>query len=172
MVEKINSPVKKEDKEIEEKVLLIRRVAKKTPGGNYISFSALVAVGDRKEKVGLGLASALEVPQAISKAVNYAKKHMIKVPVFRGTIPHAIKVKYKGASLILKPAPAGAGLKVGSVVRSILNLGGVSNASGKILGSRNQIANAYAVMEALKKLKVKPASDAVRSASDAVKIKS
>lgn len=155
MVGEINNRFKKGNKEIEEQVLLIRRISKKTPGGNYISFSALVVVGDKKGKVAIGLETGLEVPQAIKKAVNYAKKHLIKVPVYKSTLPHSIKVKYKGALLILKPAPAGTGLKVGSVVRSILSLAGITNASGKILRSRNQITNAYAVMKALKKLKVK-----------------
>lgn len=142
----------KKDEKFEEKVLLIRRVSKKTPGGNYISFSALVAVGDRNGKVGIGLGRALEVPPAIQKAANYAKKHLIKVPIANGTLPHQIKIKYKAAKILLKPAPKGTGLKVGSVARVILDLVGISNASGKIIGSRNQIVNAYAVIEALKKL--------------------
>jgi len=153
MVREFDRQFKRENKEIEERVLLIRRISKKTPGGNYISFSALVAVGDKKGKVGIGLGTGLEVPQAIKKAVNYAKKHMVTIPIYKTTLPHDIKVKYKAAKLILKPAPAGVGLKVGSVVRSILSLGGISNASGKILRSRNQITNAYAVMKALKQLK-------------------
>jgi small subunit ribosomal protein S5 len=144
---------KKEEK-FEEKVLLIRRVSKKTPGGNYISFSALVAVGDRKGRVGVGLGRALEVPPAIQKASAYAKKHLIEVPLKNNTLPHEIKIKYKAAKLLLKPAPKGTGLKVGSVARAILDLVGVSNASGKIIGSRNQIVNAYAVIEALKRLKI------------------
>lgn len=155
MLDRVNNQLGKENKEIEERVLLIRRISKKTPGGNYISFSALVAVGDKKGKVGIGLGTGLEVPQAIGKAVNYAKKHMINVPIYKTTLPYDIKVKHKAALLILKPAPQGAGLKVGSVVRSILSLAGIINASGKILRSRNQITNAYAVMKALKKLKVK-----------------
>ncbi|MGB9707425.1 MAG: ribosomal protein S5 [Microgenomates group bacterium] len=144
---------KKEEK-FEEKVLLIRRVSKKTPGGNYISFSSLVAVGDRNGKVGIGLGRALEVPPAIQKAITYAKKHLIEVPIKNNTLPHEIKIKYKAAKILLKPAPKGTGLKVGSVARAILDLVGVSNASGKIIGSRNQIVNAYAVIEGLKRLKV------------------
>lgn len=145
----------KKDKSNEEKVLLIRRLSKKTTGGNYISFSALVAVGDKKGKVGIGLGRGLEVPQAIKKGINFARKHMITVPLYKDTIPHDIKVKYKGALIILKPAAQGVGLKVGSVMRSILRLAGVSNASGKILRSRNHIANTYAVMKALMLLKTR-----------------
>lgn len=139
--------------EFDEKVLLIRRISKKTPGGNYITFSALVAVGDHKGRVGLGLGRSLEVPQAISKAVSQAKRSAITVPLSGTTIPQSAKVKYKAATILLKPAPKGAGLKVGSVVRSILNLVGVDNASAKIIRSRNKINNAYATIKALKSLK-------------------
>ncbi len=145
----------KEEKKYEEKVLLIKRVSKKIPGGNYVTFSALVVVGDKKGKVGVGLGRALEVPPAIQKAINYAKKHLISVPLYKNTLPHEIKIKYKASNILLKPAPEGTGLKVGSVARAILDLVGISDASGKIIGSRNQITNTYAVMEALKKLKNK-----------------
>lgn len=146
---------KKEDQKFEERVLLIKRVSKKIPGGNYVSFSALVVVGDKKGQVGIGLGRGLEVPPAIHKAITYAKKHLIKVPIYNNSIPHVIKLKYKSALILLKPAPPGTGLKVGSVTRVILDLAGIYNASGKIIGSRNQIVNTYAVIEALKKLKVR-----------------
>jgi small subunit ribosomal protein S5 len=144
-----------QEKKLEEKVLLVRRVSKKIPGGNYISFSALVAVGDRQGSVGVGLGRALEVPPAIQKAINYAKKHMIKVPLFKKTLPHEIKIKYKAAKVLFKPAPEGTGLKVGSVARMIFDLAGIENASGKIIGSRNKIVNTYAVLKALSKLRPK-----------------
>lgn len=140
-----------EEKKFEEKVVLIKRVSKKIPGGNYISFSALVVVGDKKGQVGIGLGRALEVPPAIQKAISYAKKHLVKIPIKNKTIPHEVKLKYKAAKVLLKPAPEGTGLKVGSVARIILDLAGVENASGKIIGSRNQIVNTYAIMKALQK---------------------
>jgi small subunit ribosomal protein S5 len=140
---------------LEERVLLIRRVSKKIKGGNYVSFSALVAVGDKKGRVGIGMGRGLEVPQAIQKAITYAKKHMVEVAINKNTLPHEIKLKYKSGLILLKPAPEGTGLKVGSVVRSIFDLVGIYNASGKIIGSRNQVTNTYLVMEALKKLKIK-----------------
>lgn len=130
---------RQEDKEFQEKVVKIRRVSKKTTGGNYVTFSALVVVGNRKGKVGIGLGRSLEVPPAIQKAISYAKKHMITVPMRNKTIPHEVRVKFKAALILLKPAPEGTGLKVGSVTRVILDLAGVENASGKIIGSRNQI---------------------------------
>lgn len=145
----------REEKQFEERVLLIRRVSKKTSGGNYVTFSALVVVGDKKGKVGVGLGRGTEVPPAIQKAIHQAKKKMITVPLYKTTLPHEVICKYKSALIFLKPAPEGTGLKVGGVVRVILNLCGIKNASGKIIGSRNQIANTYAVLKALKKLKKK-----------------
>lgn len=142
-----------EDKTFEEKVLLIRRVSKKTTGGNYVTFSALVAVGDKKGRVGIGLGRGLEVPPAIQKAISFAKRNLITVPIYKTTIPHDIMLKFKSAVVLLKPAPEGTGLKVGSVARIILDLAGVNDASGKIIGSRNQVVNSYALIEALRKLK-------------------
>ncbi|EKE15223.1 MAG: 30S ribosomal protein S5 [uncultured bacterium] len=146
---------RQEDKEFQEKVVKIRRVSKKTTGGNYVTFSALVVVGNRKGRVGIGLGRSLEVPPAIQKAISYAKKHMINVPMRNKTIPHEIRVKFRAARILLKPAPEGTGLKVGSVTRVILDLAGVENASGKIIGSRNQIVNTYAIMKALSMLRTK-----------------
>ncbi|MFQ5452050.1 MAG: ribosomal protein S5 [Candidatus Paceibacterota bacterium] len=150
---------KKEDKkqeenyELEEHVLQIKRVSKKTTGGNRISFTVLVVVGDKNGKVGIGLSRGREVPQAIRKAMRLAKKSMIVVPVYQSTIPHDVRVKFKSAVVILKPAPKGTGLKVGSVVRPLLSAAGISNASGKILRSRNKTTNTRAVMKALESLK-------------------
>jgi len=148
-----------EEKKLEERVLLIRRVSKKVPGGNYVSFSALVAVGDKNGWVGIGLGRGLEVPVAIQKAINYAKNHMITVPIYKNTLPHEVMVCYKAAKIFLKPAPEGTGLKVGSVARAILDLVGVKDASGKIIRSKNQIVNSYAVINALKKLKSKKTNE-------------
>ena len=117
-----------------------------------MSFCALVVVGDKVGQVGVGLGRAHEVPPAIKKAIVQAKRNMIRVPLNKSTIPHDIQFKYKAAKILLKPAPAGTGLKVGSVVRAILEFGGVKDVSGKVMGSRNQIVNAYAVMLALAKL--------------------
>lgn len=148
----------REEKKLEEKVLLIRRVSKKTTGGSYVTFSALVAVGDRAGNVGIGLGRGIEVPISIQKAINYARTHMMKVNLFKSTLPHTVNLKYKAARILLKPAPEGTGLKVGSVARVILDLCGVKNVSGKIIGSRNHVVNTYAVMEALKRLKPKAQS--------------
>lgn len=145
--------IEEQKKGFDEEVLQVRRVSKKTPGGNYITFSALVAVGDRNGNVGVGLGKAIEVPPAIRKAAERAKKNLIKVPLKGTTIPHDVYVKYKSAKIYLKPAPVGTGLKAGSVVRKILTLAGVKDISAKIMGSRNKIVNAYATIKALKSLK-------------------
>jgi len=142
-----------EEGKLEEKVLLIKRVSKKTTGGNYVTFSALVVVGDKKGRVGVGVGRALEVPPAIQKALRQAKKKMITVPMRNNSLTHEIQLKYKAALILLRPAPEGTGLKVGSVTRVILDLAGVNNASGKIIGSRNQTVNTYAVIKALSLLK-------------------
>lgn len=140
---------------LEERILQIKRVTKKTTGGNYVTFTALVAVGNGKGQVGVALGRGLEVPQAIKKALVKAKKSMITVPLYKSTIPHEIKMKFKAGLIFLKPAPEGTGLKIGSVARAIFDLAGIHNASGKIIGSRNQAVNTYLVMEALKKLKTR-----------------
>jgi len=146
---------KREEKKIEEKVLLIRRVSKKITGGNYVTFSALVAVGDGQGRVGIGMGRSQEVPPAIQKAISYAKKHMIAVPMYKNSIPHEVMFKYKASRILIKPAPEGTGLKVGSVARTIFNLAGIHNVSGKIIGSRNHVVNSYAIIEALKRLKIR-----------------
>jgi len=140
---------------IAEEVLEIKRVSKKTTGGSAMSFTALVVVGDRKGRVGVAMGRGLEVPQAIKKAVKYARKQMITVPIHNDTLPHNVLTKFKAARILLKPAPQGSGLKVGSVVRSILTLSGVKNASGKVLGSRNKATNARGVMKALQSLQAR-----------------
>jgi len=138
---------------LEERVLLIRRISKKTTGGNYVTFSALVIVGDNNGSVGVGMGRSKEIPPAIKKAISYAKKHMIKVPIYKSTIPHKVVTKYKAAKVLLKPAPEGSGLRVGNVARAVLELAGIKNASGKILRSKNKIVNTYAILKALQELK-------------------
>ncbi|PIY68751.1 30S ribosomal protein S5 [Candidatus Roizmanbacteria bacterium CG_4_10_14_0_8_um_filter_39_9] len=145
----------KDETKLEERILTIKRVTKKTTGGNYVTFSALVVVGNGRGSVGIGLGRGLEVPQAIRKAVTQAKKHMLDVPIYKSTIPHEVKLKYKAGFVLLRPAPEGTGLKIGSVARVIFDLAGIHNASGKIIGSRNQTVNTYLIMEALKSLKAR-----------------
>ena len=141
------------EKEFEEKVVQVRRVSKKTKGGNRIGFSVLVVVGDKKGRVGVASGKAPDVRSAIQKGINYAKKHLIKVPLKKGTIPHEIRVKRGAAKVLLKPAPVGTGIIAGGAVRSVVEVAGIENIVSKILGTRNKLSNVYATMEALKRLK-------------------
>lgn len=139
-------------KEFEEKVIQVNRVSKKTKGGNRIGFSVLMVVGDRKGKVGVGLGKARDVASSIRKAVAYAKKHLIDVPIERGTIPHDIFIKRGAAKVILKPAPEGSGVIAGGAVRSVVEAAGIRNISSKVLGTKNQASNVYATLDALSRL--------------------
>ena len=136
-------------KEFEEKVVEIKRVSKKTKGGNKMRFSALVVVGDKKGKVGVGLSKAPDVRSAIRKAIEAAKRRMIKVPLVGTTIPYSTFEKFSAAKVLLKPAPAGSGIIAGGPMRTVLEVGGVRDAVGKILGTKNKVSNVYATLKAL-----------------------
>lgn len=140
--------------EFDEKVVQVNRVSKKTKGGNKIGFSVLIVVGDKKGRVGVGLGGAPDVSSAVKKAVIYAKKHMITVPMHNKTIPHEVRVKRGAAMILIKPAPPGTGVIAGGAVRSVMEAAGIKDVVSKILGSKNQASNVYATMEALKKLKI------------------
>jgi small subunit ribosomal protein S5 len=142
----------REPKEFEETVVEIRRVSKKTKGGNTIRFSALVVVGDRKGRVGVGLSKAPDVRSAIIKSVGFAKRRLISIPIKGTTLPYSVETKFSAARVILKPAPAGSGIVAGGAMRVVLEAAGVKDAVGKILGTRNKTSNVYATMEALKKI--------------------
>ena len=144
-----------EEKEFEEKVVQVNRVAKKTKGGNRVSFSVLTVVGDKKGKVGVGLGKALDVTSAVKKGMAKAKKHLITVPMKGTTIPHAVRIKRGAAEVLLKPAPPGTGIIAGGPVRVVVEAAGIRDIVGKILGTDNKASNVYATLEALKKLKVK-----------------
>jgi len=137
-----------------EKIAQINRVAKKTKGGNRISFSVLVVVGDRKGKVGVGLGKALDVSSAVKKGLSRAKKSMIEVPMRGTTIPYEVRMKKGAAKILLKPAPAGTGIIAGGAVRLVVEAAGIRDIVSKILGSNNKASNVYATMEALKKLRI------------------
>jgi small subunit ribosomal protein S5 len=136
----------------DEKIILINRVSKKTKGGNKIGFSALMVVGDKKGKVGVGLGKAPDVALAIKKGISVAKKHLIEVPIVKGTIPFRMDFKSGAAKIILKPAPPGSGVIAGGAVRSVVTACGIENISSKVLGTKNQASNVYATLEALTKL--------------------
>lgn len=138
--------------EFEEKVIMINRVSKKTKGGNNMGFSALMVVGDRKGKVGLGLGKAKDVQSAIRKGVKKAKKKMLSVPLDGTTVPFSVSVKLGAGKVLLKPAPKGSGIIAGGPVRAVVEAAGIRDISSKILGSNNQAASVYATFEALKQI--------------------
>ena len=141
-----------EEKQYDERTLQIDRVARVVKGGRRFRFRALVAVGDKKGRVGVGSAKGADVTAAITKATEIAKKNFIKVKTYKGTIPREVNGKVSGAKLLIKPASAGTGLIAGGVTRSILEVAGVKNVLSKSLGSSNKTNVAYATMDALSKL--------------------
>lgn len=140
-------------REYEEKVVQVNRVSKKTKGGNKIGFSVLVVVGDKKGRVGVGLGKSVTVTNAVSKAVQYAKKHLISIPLRGTTIPHDVRVKWGAAEILLKPAPPGSGIIAGGAVRAVVEVAGIRDISSKVLGTKNQATNVYATLEALRRLR-------------------
>jgi len=138
-----------EPKEFEENVIQINRVAKKTKGGNQIRFSALVVVGNKKGKVGIGLAKATDVRGAIKKAIDAAKRKLVSVALSGTTVPFSVREKFSAAEVLVKPAPAGSGIIAGGPMRVVMEAAGIRDVVGKILGTKNKISNVYATLAAL-----------------------
>lgn len=168
----------KEEKLYEERVINIDRVARVVKGGRRFRFRALVVLGDKKGKLGIGIAKGADVTSAVAKAVDSAKKNMFDIALYNGTLPHEAQAKVAGANILIKPASPGTGLIAGGAVRTVLEVAGVSNALSKSLGSSNKVNTAYATLAALKSLvprsewvlqptmkKAKPASKAVKLAA-------
>lgn len=145
-------PAVREEKLYEEHVINIDRVARVVKGGRRFRFKALVVVGDKKTKVGVGVAKGADVQAAIAKATDTAKKNMIVIPVANATIPHSAEVKLSGARVLIKPAAPGTGVIAGGVVRQVIGVTGINNMLSKSLGSTNKVNIAYATIEALKSL--------------------
>jgi small subunit ribosomal protein S5 len=142
-----------EETEFKDQVISIRRVTKVVKGGKNLSFSALVAVGNENGLVGIGKGKAREVPVAISKAAQDAKKKLIQVPIIDTTIPHFIKGIHGGGEVVLRPASKGTGVIAGGAVRVIMQLAGIKDILTKSIRSNNPISVANATMEGLRKLK-------------------
>lgn len=146
-----------DENQLDERMVHIDRVARVVKGGRRFRFRALVVVGDHKGKVGAGVAKGLDVTSAISKATDKAKKNMVTISLYKGTIPHESEAKVAGAKILVKPAAAGTGLIAGGVVRTVLEVAGINNALSKSLGSANKINIAYATIDAL--ANVRPAKE-------------
>jgi len=159
---------KQEPREFEQKILDLARVTRVTAGGKRMSFRCALVIGDKKGRVGFGMAKGADVQIAIEKAFRQAKKNVIRVPLVNETIPHPIQVKVGSAVVLLKPAPKGTGLKSGGAMRMILEHAGVPNAVSKILNSNNKVNIAKATMEAIRQLHRLAPEDSLKEAKKEV----
>jgi small subunit ribosomal protein S5 len=141
-------------KEFEQYILDMARVTRVTEGGKHMSFRICILLGDRRGRVGYGIAKGTDVQIGVEKAVHQAKKNIITIPLINDTIPHQVVKKFKSALVMLKPAPRGSGIIAGGAVRAVLDLAGVPNVSSKNLGkTKNKIMTVRATFEALKSFK-------------------
>lgn len=138
---------------LREKVVYINRVAKVVKGGRRFSFSAIVVVGDGSGHVGAGKGKAGEVPEAIRKAIEQAKRGLIKIPIKDGTIPHQVMGKYGSVTVVMKPAVKGVGIIAGGAVRAIMEVAGIHNVTAKSIGSHNPFNTVRATLNGLMNLK-------------------
>jgi len=152
-MDKAVQKVKASELELKDKVVNIRRVAKVTKGGRTFSFSAIVVVGDGNGIVGHGLGKAREVQEAVTKGIDDAKKNLVRVPVYKGTIPHAVNGKFGAGKVLIKPAADGTGVIAGGAMRAVLESAGVHNVLAKSLGTSNAHNVIKATIDALSKLR-------------------
>lgn len=158
------------DKTFDERVINVNRVARVVKGGRRFRFQALMVIGDHKGRVGVGISKGADVQVAITKATGVAKKNLVKLPLYKGTLTHDVEAKVGGAHILILPASAGTGLIAGGVVRTVLEVAGIENALSKSLGSSNKANTAYATIEALASMVPanKWVTNAKRSASQSI----
>ncbi len=142
-------PEIKTEPEFEQRLVDLARVTRVVRGGKRLSFRACIVIGNRKGKVGVGVAKGADVALAVEKAVRQANKDLINISIVNETIPYWVKMKYGAARVLLRPAPKGHGIVAGGAVRTVLVLAGIKNVTAKILGSRNKINNVRATINAL-----------------------
>lgn len=147
------NPYGRPQDDITEKVVQIKRVSKKTKGGNQVSFTALTVCGDHKNRVGVALGKAKSVADAIAKSTQKARRSMITIPVVDGTIPHSVRLKFKAAIILIRPGKPGGGLIAGGPVRAVVEVAGIKDIVSKIIGSKNISVNVWATLKALSSLK-------------------
>src|SRR6266404_4370184 len=141
-----------EEKQFDERVVYVNRVARVVKGGRRFRFQALVVAGDHKGRIGIGVSKGADVAAAVNKATDVAKKTMVKVSLYKGTLTHDVEAKVGGAKILIIPAAPGTGLIAGGVVRTVLEVVGIENALSKSLGSSNRINTAYATLSALQSM--------------------
>lgn len=146
-------PRVEEKDEFEKKLLEVRRVSKTVKGGRTVHFAALVVVGDKKGRVGMGTAKASEVPMAVEKATKSAKKNLVNVPVVNGTVPYETIGKFSTTKVIILPSKAGTGVIAGGAARAVFELAGYTDITSKIHGSTNKINTVRATLNALKEMR-------------------
>ena len=156
----------REKSEFDSKLLDLARVTRVTKGGKQMRFRAVMVIGDKIKRVGVGVAKGLDVQQAVEKSTRLAKKNMMEVPIVDGTIPHEVYAKFGPAEILLRPQRKGRGLVAGGTVRIICSLGGIKNISSKVLGrTGNKLNNAMATIKALRKIRISGKNPEVKTTS-------
>lgn len=142
----------REESQYDERVVFVNRVARVVKGGRRFRFQALVIAGDHKGQVGVGVSKGADVTVAVTKATEVAKKHLVKLPIYKGTLTHEVQAKVSGSKILILPAAPGTGLIAGGVVRTVLEVAGFENALSKSFGSSNRLNTAYATIVALQSM--------------------
>jgi len=152
MAESNKQIIDTEEKQFDERIIYVNRVARVVKGGRRFRFQALVVAGDHNGRVGIGISKGADVTAAVKKATDVAKKNMVKVSLYRGTLPHETQGRVGGSKILIMPAAPGTGLIAGGVVRTVLEVAGVENVLSKSLGSSNRVNTAYATLAALQSI--------------------